>query len=122
VVIGSSTKSNLLLNRIISYVNNLHPYEHRHLYDCLDKIIAAAIPLWNAVLTPLRYHHYRRWKGPFDPKDAFSYEYSREEDRDEVNLVLEYAETGLQVIVELVEINLRPEQPKYPGGGWQASG
>lgn len=37
--------------RIVSYINNLHPLEHRPLYEVVERIIARAIPLWNRSLT-----------------------------------------------------------------------
>jgi hypothetical protein len=37
--------------KITSYINNLHPGEHFELYGVLEKVIDAAIPLWNEVLT-----------------------------------------------------------------------
>ncbi len=36
--------------RITSYINNLHPYEHKELYGTVEKFISLAIPLWNDVL------------------------------------------------------------------------
>ncbi|OJK04635.1 hypothetical protein ASPACDRAFT_1884306 [Aspergillus aculeatus ATCC 16872] len=36
--------------RITSYVNNLHPVEHRQLYGHLEHLIARSIPSWNEVL------------------------------------------------------------------------
>lgn len=39
--------------RITSYINNVHPVEHRALYGIIEKIIARAIPLWNKSLTPV---------------------------------------------------------------------
>ncbi|KAF8451885.1 hypothetical protein BDZ91DRAFT_853286 [Kalaharituber pfeilii] len=37
--------------KIVSYVNNLHPVSHRHLYTIIEQIIDAAIPLWSMTLT-----------------------------------------------------------------------
>lgn len=37
--------------RIVSYINNLHPKEHRTLYEVLEKVLARTIPLWNTTLT-----------------------------------------------------------------------
>ncbi|KAJ5578198.1 uncharacterized protein N7459_007162 [Penicillium hispanicum] len=37
--------------RIVSYINNLHPTQHRPLYGVLERIIGCAIPLWNRTLT-----------------------------------------------------------------------
>lgn len=40
---------------IDSYVNNLHPTEHRALYPVLEELIIRAVPLWNLV-TQMNYH------------------------------------------------------------------
>jgi hypothetical protein len=37
--------------KITSYINNLHPARHVELYQLLEKIVDATIPLWNEVLT-----------------------------------------------------------------------
>lgn len=37
--------------RIISYINNAHPVEHRALYQAVEKILAQTIPLWESSLT-----------------------------------------------------------------------
>lgn len=36
--------------RIVSYINNAHPVEHRALYGVVEKIITQAVPLWNQTL------------------------------------------------------------------------
>ncbi|EAW14627.1 uncharacterized protein ACLA_076680 [Aspergillus clavatus NRRL 1] len=36
--------------RIVTYVNNLHPRQHRPLYTVIEKVLAQAIPLWNTSL------------------------------------------------------------------------
>lgn len=38
--------------RIISYINNLHPQEHPGLYDAVEDVLAASIPLWEMTLAP----------------------------------------------------------------------
>lgn len=40
-------------DRIVSYINNLHPHKHAGLYSIIEQIIQCVIPLWNAALTPL---------------------------------------------------------------------
>lgn len=40
-------------NRIGSYINNLHPEEHRELYGLIEQLIDAAIPLWDITLGDL---------------------------------------------------------------------
>ncbi|KAJ3562998.1 hypothetical protein NP233_g9227 [Leucocoprinus birnbaumii] len=39
--------------KILTYINNLHPQKHEHLYAIIEKILARIIPLWNATLSPL---------------------------------------------------------------------
>ncbi|KAB8235263.1 DUF4246 domain-containing protein [Aspergillus alliaceus] len=47
--------------RIDSYINNVHPSQHRDLYHAVEKIIARTIPLWNKTLasTNTRRQHRR---------------------------------------------------------------
>lgn len=37
--------------RITSYINNVHPVEHRVLYGVVEELVARTIPLWNKSLT-----------------------------------------------------------------------
>lgn len=37
--------------RIVSYINNLQPRQHKELYGTLERFVAAAIPLWNECLS-----------------------------------------------------------------------
>jgi len=46
--------------RIESYINNLHPHKEKRLYELIEKIIDASIPLWNATLAPLVDGHFER--------------------------------------------------------------
>lgn len=41
--------------QIDSYVNNLHPLNHKALYPVLEELITRAVPLWNLV-TQINYH------------------------------------------------------------------
>ncbi|CAG8276791.1 unnamed protein product [Penicillium salamii] len=43
-------------------------------------------------------------------------------ERDRMNLREKFAETGLQVIVKLANIELMPENPDYEGGAWHIEG
>ncbi|KAF5017117.1 hypothetical protein F66182_10999, partial [Fusarium sp. NRRL 66182] len=36
--------------RIISYINNLHPQQHKDLYQVIEKVMAKTIPLWDESL------------------------------------------------------------------------
>ena len=47
----------LRISRIVSYINNLHPHHNRELYSVITCIVAQAIPLWNATLSPLQYSY-----------------------------------------------------------------
>jgi len=40
-------------SRITTYINNLHPVKERSLYGLMEKLIDAAIPLWETSLAPL---------------------------------------------------------------------
>ncbi|TFK67172.1 hypothetical protein BDN72DRAFT_899202 [Pluteus cervinus] len=67
--------------KITSYINNLHPHHHKHLYQLIEQIIGYAVPLWDITLTPQR-------KGYEHRIDYGSCEYEPkappdEEDRDE---------------------------------------
>jgi hypothetical protein len=42
------------MRRITSYINNLHPKEHKPLYEVIERIIELTIPLWNQTLSPLK--------------------------------------------------------------------
>jgi len=42
-----------MVNRIITYINNLHPHKHTELYSIIEEIIGASLDLWNLTLAPL---------------------------------------------------------------------
>ncbi|CAE6521604.1 unnamed protein product [Rhizoctonia solani] len=136
---GASAKSQ-------SYINNLHPIEHKDLYGAIEGLIAAYIPLFERVLTdsipenevdPERtdnqYSSYcsngdecnhcdRRCEGRrFIPPDIWDegYEAGSLEERQ-----IKYTLGGrtIQVIVKLANIHLTPEKPKYGGGSWHVEG
>ncbi|KAJ5335048.1 hypothetical protein N7452_007451 [Penicillium brevicompactum] len=39
---------------IATYINNLHPVKHRHIYKLVEEAFNGIIPQWNATLTPLK--------------------------------------------------------------------
>jgi hypothetical protein len=39
--------------KITSYINNLHPLRHEHLYSVVEKFVAKALPLWSCVIQRL---------------------------------------------------------------------
>lgn len=117
-------------SKITSYINNLHPVEYKGLYGLIERVIDAAIPLWNLTLGALEYNdwfnylriHYHRsyndlieqpepdvFKPPTEPEPTF-------------NLQEKCHESGLQIIVKLANIHLTPENPSYEGGSWHVEG
>lgn len=40
--------------RIDSYINNMHPTKHRHLYDLIEELFNLTVQQWNGTLTPLK--------------------------------------------------------------------
>jgi len=40
-------------SRITTYINNLHPVKEKSLYELIQKLIDASIPLWETTLAPL---------------------------------------------------------------------
>ncbi|KAJ5902035.1 hypothetical protein N7495_002563 [Penicillium taxi] len=137
--------------QISSYINNLHPIQHRVLYGVIEKIISHTIPLWNQTLDVDLYYRRITW-------DQVEYEEGDEkpeqgdDEDDEVywtryddwstarkNVQPEpgefkppqnsaaklqdiFAKSGLQVIVKLANIELTPDKPDYEGGTWHIEG
>ncbi|KAL3461167.1 hypothetical protein BJX64DRAFT_289546 [Aspergillus heterothallicus] len=54
--------------RILSYINNAHPIQHRKLYESVEKILTQTIPLWEKSLTE------RAWQGERIPYKGVEYE------------------------------------------------
>ncbi|KAF8885254.1 hypothetical protein CPB84DRAFT_138098 [Gymnopilus junonius] len=44
--------------KIKTYINNLHPQEEQHLYNLVEKLISASIPLWDRTIAPLQHREY----------------------------------------------------------------
>ncbi|KAF8647860.1 hypothetical protein AX16_006508 [Volvariella volvacea WC 439] len=135
----------LLLARITSYINNLHPQRHAPLYTALESILTSIIPLWDMTLTALRYpddleiHIPRIWYGDGTvrsipvPDTLHPYKTTLIEpdagvfpepraDANFVDLRRDYAHRGLQVIVQLTNICLTPDKPGYEGEEWHFDG
>ncbi|MCJ1251985.1 hypothetical protein MMC30_009223 [Trapelia coarctata] len=60
--------------KITSYINNLHPYKHKELYEIIAEFLSRTIPLWNQTLTPLKN------KGTYQRITLSSIEYDMDED------------------------------------------
>eukprot|EP01080_Neovahlkampfia_damariscottae_P002142 gene2142-2008_t len=128
--------------KIVSYINNLHPYTHRDMYGNLSSIFEKFIPLFENVLTDSvnenqniqdvdMYNLYDKpssdaedeewdeWYETRHPKDIpFDKVFKPNTIKDEINL----KGRKLQVIVKLANILLTPENPKYKGGVWHVEG
>ena len=116
--------------RITSYINNLHPLKYKGLYQLLERVIDAAIPLWNLTLGPLefcdwssylRVHYNRSFNDSIEQPEPDEFHPPTEPDPT-IDLKKEYAKSGLQIIVKLANIHLTPENPTYEGGSWRVDG
>ena len=138
--IKTSKSSFSVSPRITSYINNLHPLKHKNLYHLIERIIDAAIPLWNMTLGPLDFcdwsnylrveytgsrNHYikqpepEKFEPPIEPDPTFDLkeEYGKKKSSGDGE-----GGGGLQVIVKLANIQLTPENPSYDGGSWHVEG
>ena len=118
------------ISRITSYINNLHPFKYKGLYRLIERVIDAAIPLWNLTLGPLefcdwssylRVHYTRSYYDLIEQPEPDAFQPPTEPDPT-INLKEEYAKSGLQIIVKLANIHLTPENPSYEGGSWHVEG
>jgi hypothetical protein len=135
--------------RFQSYINNLHPVEHKGLYYAIERVFQHFVPLFEKVLDDLtdKYGCAPRFRVPhFDhtikyPIDGDFYE-SDDEAREALWAKIppliadedwkppEYwphrdndlSGSRVQVIVKLANIILTPEKPKYAGGAWHVEG
>ncbi|KAF2450829.1 hypothetical protein P171DRAFT_378205, partial [Karstenula rhodostoma CBS 690.94] len=179
--------------KFTSYINNLHPQRYAGMYRTIEKLIEAALPLWDQCLEPDTYDEDeddddddgsapKRRLGsrfeypdeydaddcipenwiPSDPKELADVEvnwdevhswefrpcHADEDDDEEMKWELlrkaripevefedvgytpkegtrlfdKFHETGLQVIVKMVSIELTPEKPDFPIGSWHVEG
>jgi hypothetical protein len=118
--------------KFLSYINNLHPYEHRDLYGNISSILEKFIPMFENSLTDLSGHPQEM---SVDMHDLYE-EDLKESESNEINydnktfkelkfsLVFEEPENRriislkgikIQVIVKLQNIILTPENPEYEG-------
>ncbi|KAJ3086167.1 hypothetical protein HK102_013454 [Quaeritorhiza haematococci] len=135
--------------QINSYINNLHPIWHRELYHLIAPIFARFVPLFNRVLTDLNCPRPNRVvPDPYGWYDEEEPEFGEGSDADDeyeewwqnrpVRVpqpstfepppepkpedVVDLKGQDLQVIVKLANIELTPENPRYPGGVWHVEG
>ncbi|KAG0028301.1 hypothetical protein BGZ82_008504 [Podila clonocystis] len=134
-----------------SYINNLHPVEHKELYPVLGEILAKFIPMFEDVLTDMRALPRKNKRFDADPYSWYGEGPEVDYENDEVDAdaimdawyenrtpnVLDIPEFSppeepdryeiqpgqkLQVIVKLANIELTPDNPTYDGGVWHVEG
>jgi hypothetical protein len=123
-----------------SYINNLHPLEHKSLYQSLEEILEKFIPMFEKVLG----YRFNRIIDGYDYVDLYNEFNSKlidgddeeifEEDSKKKKFFNKKFETplqekrfnlkgkNLQVIVKLANIELTPDSPEYKGGLWHMEG
>ena len=133
---------------ISSYINNLHPVNHKDLYQPIADIFALAIPGINLCLSQYASPEYIRLD-PFDnpnglyledvpdfgsasDEDALYDEYMENRRPAPVKVKwegepkdrIDFSVNGrkLKVITKLANIELSPEKPDYKGGSWHVEG
>ncbi|KAF9336148.1 hypothetical protein BG006_009559 [Podila minutissima] len=127
-----------------SYINSLHPAEHRELYPVLEEILEMFIPMFEEILSDMRVFttkekrfkaHPSEWHSQVlhfgDNWDAYLAhvdaripnpfkvpEFVPPQEPERYNL----RGQKLQVVVKLVTIELTPQNPKHTGGSWHVEG
>jgi hypothetical protein len=104
--------------------------KYKDLYGLIERVIDAAIPLWNLTLEPLefchwdsysRIHYHRACEDLIKQPEPGVFEPPTKPDTT-FDLKAKCLESGLQIIVKLANIHLTPENPSYEGGSWQLAG
>ncbi|CAF1051946.1 unnamed protein product [Adineta steineri] len=137
--------------KIESYINNLHPIQHKQLYQVIENICQHFIPLFSKVLTDLIDNQNKPNRIIVDPYKWYENESSssssnedHEDDNDDdnhhhhrtiiqpdvgefhmpslTNSNIDLRGRKLQIIVKLANIILTPTNPAYPGGVWHIEG
>ncbi|CAF1426543.1 unnamed protein product [Adineta ricciae] len=135
--------------KIESYINNLHPIEHKDFYLVIEQIFQCFIPLFNKCLTDLLHEKPNRIDVNFSAssreRKTYKDEKDEEEDDDDENkddnddqdTILDLPEfqmpspqtstidlcgRKLQVIVKLANHILTADNPEYSGGVWHVEG
>ena len=104
--------------------------KYKGLYRLIERVIDAAIPLWNLTLGPLefldwdkylRIHYHRTYDDLIKQPEPGVFKPPTKPDPT-LNLKEKYLESGLQIIVKLANIQLTPENPSYEGEPWHVEG
>ena len=128
---------------ITSYINNVHPIEHRAFYNTLEVFIDKTIPLFNRTLMALKAPNYENarlhvavlGREPMIKKDVddfcppeqraitdFRNAQGRYREWLFVDLKKEFWNIGLQFVLHIQEINLTPNRPRFRGEEWHVQG
>ncbi|KAG0360316.1 hypothetical protein BGZ54_009623 [Gamsiella multidivaricata] len=133
--------------KIKSYINNLHPVEHKDMYPVLEEVFERFLPMFEDVLAEMRDIPRKRniltvnpyeWYGERPEVDPENEDFDNDEwyrtrepipvtipefkSREVLNKYELRTGKTLQVIVKLANIELTPENPKYNGGTWHVEG
>ncbi|KAI4130906.1 MAG: hypothetical protein LQ338_001503 [Usnochroma carphineum] len=130
-------------SRIDGYINNVHPTRNTALYEQMEILVDQLLPLFNHTLVDLKAPGYQnqrihlvrfgrkpfinREPGPFRPPEQRAYSQWRNHqgqyDRSIfVDLKREFWNIGLQMVLQIRDINLSPSNPKYDGEEWHVQG
>ena len=123
----------------------MHPTNHRPLYSVSEALIDAFLPLFNRTLVDLKAPGYRNQRlhlamidrdpiiqlepGPFRPPeqsgrhiDGYLDENGRYDSSIFVDLKKEFWNSGIQLILQMRDIELDPKSPEYQGEPWHVQG
>lgn len=111
-----------------SYVNNLHPDDHKELYQVLEGVLSKFIPMFELTLT----NCHRAWPQQVVVKLPHLDENTKVAPEVPAQFlkpqpvpaagVVNLRGRCLQVIVKLASIELTPTSPEYTGGSWHVEG
>ncbi|KAF9159711.1 hypothetical protein DFQ26_006275 [Actinomortierella ambigua] len=131
---------------IKSYINNLHPLEHKDMYPVLGEIFEYFLPMFEQVLGDMLTISPQKHRLDVKPYDWYiEPNFAEAEDEDaaweewhetrvplfpeipefksiETSPVYNLRNKTLQVIVKMANIELTPENPTYNGGTWHVEG
>ncbi|KAL8917003.1 MAG: hypothetical protein Q9208_008221 [Pyrenodesmia sp. 3 TL-2023] len=130
-------------SHIDGYINDVYPNRHPALYGQVETLIDHLIPLFNRALIDLKAPGYinqrihlvcfgrdpfiEREPGPLQPPEQRAYsKYLKNDGQFQdwifVDLKREFWNTGVQMVLQIREINLTPSNPKYKGEEWHVQG
>lgn len=130
---------------VSSYINSVHPTHHRGLYHVTQDLIETCIPLFDRTLIHLKAPGYRNQRmhlamidrdpvivhepGPFRPPERSGRHINRYLDESGrydpaifVDLKREFWNIGLQMVLEMQDIDLTAANPEFPGEDWHIQG